>query len=124
MRELENPPAPQGAAPGLYKALIALVWVIWVFDVTGILYMYSGSSQPSGFLMGVMTMLGLRAWMQVELGRRRKWSRYGLTVFAALGIVVLFADGLDNIFGIGAMIIALTTLYLLYAEPVRVWCTE
>ncbi len=124
MREFENPPAPQGAAPGLYKALIALVWFIWVFDVTGILYMSSESLQPAGFLIGAMTMLGLRAWVQIELGRRREWSRYALTVFAALGVVVLLANGADDIFGIGAMIMALTTLYMLHAEPVRGWCTE
>jgi hypothetical protein len=41
-----------------------------------------------------------------------------------LGVVVLLANGLDDIFGIGAMIMALTTLYMLHAEPVRGWCTE
>ena len=124
MREFDNQTSAPAGVPGLFKALIVLVWVIWVFDVIGILYMSTATSQPPGFLMGAMSMLGLRAWFQVELGRRRKWARYALTVFAALGVVVLFANGLEDVFGFGAMIMALTTLYLLYADPVRGWCTE
>jgi hypothetical protein len=124
MREFVNqPPAPE-RTPGLFMALIVLVWGIWLFDISGILYLFTESSQPAGFLMGAMTMLGLRAWFQVELGRRRKWARYALTVPSALGVVVLFANDLEGVHGFGAMIMALVTIYLLHAEPVRGWCTE
>jgi len=124
MREADNQPSAPEAAPGLFKALVILVWGIWLFDISGILYMITETSQPPGFLAGVTTMLALRAWFQVELGRRRKWARYALTVPAALGVIFLFANGLDDVFGFGAMISALATLYLLYADPVRGWCTE
>ena len=124
MRGADNQPSAPDAAPGLFKALVVLVWGVWLFDISGILYVSTESSQPSGFLAGSLLMLALRAWFQVELGRRRKWARYALTVPAALGVAVLFANSLHALFGFGAMIMALATLCLLYAGPVRGWCSE
>lgn len=124
MREISPTPEQPETAPAQFKVMLALVWTIYAFDVLGIFLIGFNSEMPPGFFIGATCMLGLRVWVQLSLGDRKRWARIVTMILSVIGIVSLISTGLEDVFSIVALLAAGVLLYLISSEGVRAWCVR